>query len=111
MCRRKHRAACPRGHEDTGSRRTRGHGSRVRVQHRFDVPVERLFRAWSNPADLPRWAWASLARETRAEVDFRVGGSFRIETKRPNGETWSFSGTYTEIEPSHRIAHTLVWNA
>jgi uncharacterized protein YndB with AHSA1/START domain len=83
----------------------------IRIRHRFDVPVERLFRAWCDPVDLAHWAWGSLGRSAQAEVDFRVGGELRVETQRPDGETWSFSGRYTDIHPNRRIAHTLAWQA
>lgn len=83
----------------------------VRLQHRFDVPVERLFRAWSDPDELASWAWGSLGRSTHADVNFTVGGTFRVVTARDAGETWSFSGQYTRIEPNVCIAHTLEWQA
>lgn len=83
----------------------------IRIRRHFDAPVGRLFRAWSDPAQLARWAWGSLGRSARAEIDFRVGGSLRVETARPDGKTWSFTGTYTEILQNSRIVHTLVWDA
>lgn len=83
----------------------------VHIHHRFEVPVDRLFRAWRDPYELANWAWGSLGHSATADVDFRVGGAFRVTTKRPDGETWSISGLYTDIQPNHRIAHTLVWHA
>jgi hypothetical protein len=38
----------------------------------------------------------SVGVNVRAEVEFRVGGGFRIATERPNGEKWTCSGTYRE---------------
>lgn len=83
----------------------------VHMEHHFDATASRLFDAWSNPAQLAEWGWGSLGRSPRAEVNFRVGGEFRVETTRPDGAVWSFSGTYIAIEPGARIAHTLVWDA
>jgi uncharacterized protein YndB with AHSA1/START domain len=83
----------------------------VRIERRFDAPVERVFRAWGAPDDLVRWAWGSLSREARATVDFREGGAFRVSTRRPDGEEWAFSGAYVEIAPNRRLVHTLVWEA
>ncbi|HVZ38449.1 MAG TPA: SRPBCC domain-containing protein [Candidatus Kapabacteria bacterium] len=83
----------------------------VRVEHHFEAPAARLFAACSDPEQLAQWAWGSLGRLQRAEVDFRVGGSFLAETTRPDGAVWRFEGTYTAIEPEARIAHTLVWHA
>jgi uncharacterized protein YndB with AHSA1/START domain len=83
----------------------------LRIKREFDAPLDRVFRAWSEPDDLARWAWGSIGQEVVAEVDFRVGGSFAISTAQPEGERWSFSGEYTEIAPGERIAHTLHWDA
>ncbi len=80
------------------------------MMHRFDAPVERVFRAWSDPRDLERWAWGSLGHEVRAEVDLRVGGSFRIETTQPGKDTSSFSGIYEEVVPGRRLVYTLHWD-
>jgi RimJ/RimL family protein N-acetyltransferase len=83
----------------------------VHIQHRFHLSVGTIFRAWSEPDLLARWAWGSLGRSVRAEVDFRVGGSYKVETERPDGARWSFSGVYAEIEADRLIAHTLAWDA
>jgi uncharacterized protein YndB with AHSA1/START domain len=83
----------------------------IRIEHHFDVPVERLFRAWCDPGELAAWAWGSLGDGTSADVDFRIGGSFRVATRRPDGDTWSFTGSYTDIQPDRRISHTLAWQA
>ncbi len=88
-----------------------GRTHEVRVRRRFDAPLRRVFGAWSDAEQLARWAWGSIGRSTRAEVDLKVGGSLRVETRRPDGATWSFSGTYTEVVPGSRIVHTLEWQA
>lgn len=77
----------------------------------FDAPVERVFRAWSDPRDLERWAWGSLGHEVRAEVDLRVGGSYRIETSQPGKDAFVFRGTCEEIVPDRRLVYTLHWDA
>lgn len=83
----------------------------VRLSHRFDVPVDRLFRAWSDATELAAWAWGSIGQEVSAEVDLVVGGRLRVANRRSDGTTWSFSGVYTDVQPGRRIAHTLAWSA
>jgi len=83
----------------------------IRLEHRFLVPAEQVFRAWTEPRALERWAWGSLGHDVHASVDLRVGGTFMISMRRPDGERWAFSGNYTEIEPNRRLAHTLHWDA
>src|SRR6266511_1629046 len=83
----------------------------IRITHQFDAPVECVFRAWADPELFGKWSWGCLGKNVRAEGDFRVGGSFRVQTESKTGELWSFTGTYLEIEPNRRIVHTLEWQA
>ena len=73
----------------------------LRMARVFEAPVSRVFAAWIDPKDLEKWAWGDLGVNVRAEVDSRVGGRYRIETSRPDHETWAFSGTYVEIIPTY----------
>jgi uncharacterized protein YndB with AHSA1/START domain len=75
------------------------------------VPVDRVFRAWGDPRDLEQWAWGTIGKDVRADVDFREGGEFTISTTQANGTRAAFSGTYTEVQPNQRLAHTLTWDA
>jgi uncharacterized protein YndB with AHSA1/START domain len=81
------------------------------MERRFAASVDRVFRAWSDPADLVVWAWGTSGDDVLAEVDFRPGGAYRISTLRPNGTRWSFYGVYQEIESDHRLSFTLRWDA
>jgi uncharacterized protein YndB with AHSA1/START domain len=83
----------------------------IRLEQAFTQPVGRVFEAFRNPRDLERWAWGSLGKGTRATVDFREGGTFTVSTAQNDGTRWAMSGTYTEILPNRRIAHTLAWDA
>ena len=44
-----------------------------------------------------------------AEVDLRVGGSYRIQMKDPSGETHTVGGEYREIRKSERLVFTWAW--
>ena len=77
------------------------------VRRTFPVTAERLFRAWSDPADLMRWFGPPGLDTPVAEMDFRVGGRYRIGMRRQSdGEMIFVSGTYREITPNARIAFT-----
>jgi uncharacterized protein YndB with AHSA1/START domain len=83
----------------------------VKIERRFEATTEQVFRFWSEPQLFGKWSWGSLGRNVEATADFRVGGVFRVETESKNGDRWSFTGTYLEIEPDCRIVHTLEWQA
>jgi uncharacterized protein YndB with AHSA1/START domain len=83
----------------------------IRLERSFSRPVEQVFDAFREPRTLARWAWGSLGADTEATVDFRQGGTFEVSTAHRDGTRWAMRGTYTEIVPNRRIAHTLSWNA
>ncbi len=82
----------------------------IRIVRHFNVPARRVFDAWSDPATLPKWAWAGLGHDPAAEVDLRVGGQYRVTTRQDDG-TVAFHGEYLEIEPGSRLVFTLHWDA
>ena len=83
----------------------------LRVTRSFCASAARLFEAWSDADQFCQWSWGSLANDTRADLDFRVGGKYRVSTERPDGVTWAFFGEYLEVEPNRRIVLTLNWTA
>jgi uncharacterized protein YndB with AHSA1/START domain len=92
----------------TGDRNQRE--THLRIERGFHAPVEDLYRVWTTPEDLVKWAWGSLGKDVTAEVDLRPGGHYRIETSRPDGSRWSFSGKYLEVVPRKRLVTTVTWH-
>jgi uncharacterized protein YndB with AHSA1/START domain len=58
-----------------------------------------VYRAWLDPALLARWMTPDLAGSSRAEVDERVGGRFRIITADGGG----FEAELLELDPDRRL--------
>ena len=83
----------------------------LRMERTFDASVDRVFRAWSDPGELARWAWGSIGNDVRAEVDHRVGGAYRITTSQPGQATLAFEGTYEDVVPDRRLVYSLHWDA
>jgi uncharacterized protein YndB with AHSA1/START domain len=72
---------------------------KITVETTVAAPIERVWDAWSNPADITQWNAPSPDWHTpRATVDLRVGGAFlsRMEAK-DGGMGFDFAGTYTRI--------------
>jgi len=86
-------------------------GGLIRLERSFQAPVRSVFRAWCDPDILARWIWGSMANDVVAETDLRVGGRYSVSTLASDGSRWDFSGVYQVLEPSRRIAATLLWNA
>lgn len=76
----------------------------VQLRRSIAAPPERVYRAWLDPEILRRWmAPASLA-VSRAEVDERPGGRFRIWQDRGTAAAGGFECEICELVPNERIA-------
>jgi uncharacterized protein YndB with AHSA1/START domain len=71
------------------------------------APIERVFRALTDPAELPKW-WGDPAvyQTTVMIADLRVGGRWRSEGKGADGHEFHVEGEYTVVEPPRRVAFT-----
>ncbi len=76
-------------------------GYAVTVRRDIAAPAEELFDAWLDGQSLGTWFRPAGVRETRAETDPRVGGTFRIVMVH-DGSTVC-SGTYREIDRPRRL--------
>ena len=79
----------------------------LRVERLLDHPREAVFRAWTEKAQLEKWfhfsdEWAISV----VDIDLRVGGSYRIGWKAPDGRMWYELGEYREILPPERLVQT-----
>ena len=77
------------------------------VTRTFNGPVRIVFEAWTKPELFMRW-WApkSTGMPLRScEMDFRVGGRYRLEFGHNASNSFVFFGKYIEVIPN---AH-LVW--
>jgi len=82
----------------------------VKISRRISAPRDVVFKAWTDPDEIKRW-WSPLGCETpSAEVDLRVGGSYRISMKLPDGEVLFVSGVYREVQAPGKLVFTWAWD-
>ncbi|QDU53833.1 SRPBCC domain-containing protein [Aeoliella mucimassa] len=82
----------------------------VELTRRFDAPRELVFQALTSAEHLQRW-WGCREFEcTTCEVDFRVGGQWRIVQRAPDGTEHPFCGEYLEIDSPNRYANTFIYD-
>lgn len=62
-------------------------------------PIEKVWEAYTSPADIVKWNFASDDWHCpTAAVDLRVGGSFSSRMEAKDGSFgFNFEGTYTEV--------------
>ena len=80
----------------------------IRLERVFDAAPEEVFEAWGDAESLAAWMCpgSDMASAT-VEVDFRVGGRFRI-VMHGSEQEFTQTGEYLEIDPPRRLAFTWV---
>ena len=81
----------------------------ILITREFDAPKELVYKAWTTPELVKRWWHANRGEVTLAEIDLRVGGTWRYVSKTPDGFEVAFHGVYRELVPNERIVSTEVY--
>ncbi len=75
----------------------------VRLRRTIPAPPDRVYRAWLDPELLRLWLAPGGLEVTRAEVDERVGGHYRIWRAGADGDVGGFECELLELAPARRI--------
>ena len=75
----------------------------VRLERTIAAPPGRVYRAWLEPDMLRRWLAPGGMHVTRAEVDARPGGHFRIWHADSGTEVGGFDCELIEVVPDERL--------
>ena len=83
--------------------------STITVQTSVNAPVEKVWRLWSQPEHITKWAAVSDDwHTTKAENDLRTGGTFTSRMEAKDGSFgFDFGGVYDEVRENEHIAYTL----
>src|SRR5918997_4125425 len=82
---------------------------KILIRREFDAPKSLVYKTWTTPELVKRWWHANRGEVTVAEIDFRVGGTWRYVSITPDGTEVGFHGEYREIVPNERIVSTEVY--
>jgi uncharacterized protein YndB with AHSA1/START domain len=81
----------------------------ILITREFDAPKHLVYMAWTTPELVRRWWNAKRGEVTVAEIDLRVGGTWRYVMVTDDGFEVAFHGEYREIVPNERIVSTEVY--
>lgn len=83
--------------------------TKITVTRTFAAPRERVFAAWTDPADFAVWFGSSQVNVPLESLvlDVRPGGSWRAVMELPDGGTINWEGQYTEVTPPERLGLTI----
>ena len=81
----------------------------ITVENTVNAPVEKVWKYWSEPGFITKWAHASDDwHTTRAENDLKVGGKFLSRMEAKDGSFgFDFGGEYTKVEEHKAIEYTM----
>ncbi len=81
---------------------------KLTLKRLFKVSPDKVWRAWTDGAALRQWWSQGDSPGWVAELDVRVGGSYRFLLRDPEGNYHDIRGVYTEVEKNRKLVFT--WN-
>jgi uncharacterized protein YndB with AHSA1/START domain len=83
--------------------------TQILITREFDAPKHLVYKAWTTPELIRRWWSGGMGEVTIADVDLRVGGTWRYVMVADGGFEVGFHGEYREIVPNELIVCTEVY--
>jgi uncharacterized protein YndB with AHSA1/START domain len=82
----------------------------VEVTRTFDAPIDRVWQAWADPAEVMKWWGPQGFTCPVAEVDLRPGGRALVAMRAPaeygGGDLYS-TWNFTAVEPGARLMYVF----
>jgi uncharacterized protein YndB with AHSA1/START domain len=85
----------------------RGWSETVRIRRVVPARKERVFRAWTEAAQVKRW-W-SIGTDWKTsfvDLDLRVGGKFSVGNEAADGSPLVITGEFLVVEPPDKLVYT-----
>jgi uncharacterized protein YndB with AHSA1/START domain len=83
--------------------------TQILITREFDAPKHLVYKAWTTPELVRRWWNAKRGEVTIADIDLRVGGTWRWVMVTDDGFEVAFHGEYRELVPNEKIVTTEVY--
>lgn len=83
--------------------------NQILITREFNAPRALVWQAYTTPELVKRWWAGQRGNVTSAEIDLRVGGSWRYVMTAGGGFEVAFRGVYREIEAPGRLVNTEVF--
>jgi uncharacterized protein YndB with AHSA1/START domain len=83
--------------------------TQILITREFDAPKHLVWKAYTTPDLVARWWAGNHGKVTSAEIDLRVGGSWRSVLVTHDGVEVAFHGEYREISAPDRLVNTEIY--
>lgn len=77
---------------------------KIRVSREFNAPVEKVWRAWTEPALAEKWVAPKPWKAVTKLANFTVGGAWKYVMVGPEGQEHWVYDEYTAIETGSMIS-------
>jgi uncharacterized protein YndB with AHSA1/START domain len=84
-------------------------GGDLVYERTFDATREQVWKAFTDPAAIPRWWGPHGTTTTVEEMDVRPGGTWRYVSSAPDRDDVAFFGEYLEIDPPKGFKWTFMF--
>ncbi len=81
----------------------------IEVRRFLKAPPEMVYRVLTEAEFLRRWWGPRRLEIAECKVDLRVGGTWRIVHRAPDGSKFAFHGEFLELDPPRRRVATFVY--
>jgi uncharacterized protein YndB with AHSA1/START domain len=79
----------------------------VVLTHTFSATAEQVFRAYTDPEQIPTWWGPRELKTTVNELDLRPGGRWRFVQHDAEGHEYAFHGVFHEVATNRRLIRTF----
>ena len=83
------------------------------LARRLKASPAKVFAAWTDPEKIIHWFGPAhtIDGSVDAQMDVRIGGSFRVRFKTDDGEQHEVGGKYIEVLPNERLVFSWAWHS
>lgn len=81
------------------------------LKRHLNARPEKVYAAWTDPAQIVKWFGPDAGPVTSAETDVREGGRYAVVFHTLDGEEHYVSGRYQEVVPNEKLVFTWAWRS
>lgn len=81
----------------------------LQIDEKFEVPVAKLFQAWTQANMIKKWFAPGDMTVPEAQTDLRIGGQYRYVMQEPEGDQHIILGEFLEIIEDSQLSFSWQW--
>src|ERR1700689_4949950 len=91
---------------DTGVNAAAPYTRTIVLTRVFDAPRALVWKVWTDPAHLAQWFGPEHFTNHSVAVDLRIGGTWRLTMRSPQGTNHPMECVFRDVQPQERLVFT-----